>query len=179
MKSKTKQTLLILHIVSWILFIGLCIQTGAILYSFFVSLAINPEAAKNLHLGLNLSNLYANDTGRYISLVSFFIVLSAMKAYIFYLMIKIFLKLNLVHPFSKEVGSLIDKISYTALSIGVLGLISNGYSDWLMRRGIEMPDLHRYLGGAGEFLLLAAIVFCIAQIFKRGIEIQTENELTV
>jgi hypothetical protein len=48
-----------------------------------------------------------------------------------------------------------------------------------MKRGVELRGLHRYLGGTGEFLFLAGIVFVIAQIFKRGIEIQTENELTV
>jgi hypothetical protein len=179
MKSKTRQILIILHILSWILFIGLCVQAGAILYSSFVSLAINPEGAKNLHLGLNLSSLYSYDKGHYIALVAFFIVLSALKAYIFYVIIKIFLKINLVHPFNKEVGSLIVKIGNTALSIGIVGVAGNAYSEWLIRKGVELPELHRYLGGTGEFLFLAAVVFFIAQIFKRGIELQTENELTV
>ena len=168
-----------MHIVSWIIFIGLCIKTGDILFSFFVSLAINPEGAKNLHMGLNLSGLYDFDRGHYITVVSYIICLSALKAYLFYLVIKIFLKINLVQPFSTEMSSLISKISRVALGVGILTLIANGYCKWLIKRGVDFPDLEDYLGGAGEFLLLAAIIFIIAQIFKRGIEIQSENELTV
>ncbi|HEV8506044.1 MAG TPA: helix-turn-helix domain-containing protein [Chitinophagaceae bacterium] len=37
-----------LHVIAWIVFLGLCVKTGAILYSFFVSLAINHEGAKNI-----------------------------------------------------------------------------------------------------------------------------------
>jgi hypothetical protein len=44
---------------------------------------------------------------------------------------------------------------------------------------VSFPDLQAYVGGAAEFLLLGGIIFMIAEVFKRGIEIQTENELTV
>jgi len=56
---------------------------------------------------------------------------------------------------------------------------ANKYCDWLTKKGVTFPDLQPVLSGAGEFLLLGAIIFIIAQVFKRGIEIQTENELTV
>jgi hypothetical protein len=58
MKIATKQVLRILHVIAWIIFLGLCIKTGSILYSFFVSLFINTIAAKNIHMGLDLSDLY-------------------------------------------------------------------------------------------------------------------------
>nr|WP_294935419.1 DUF2975 domain-containing protein [uncultured Flavobacterium sp.] len=179
MKTKTKQILSVMHVIAWIIFLGLCIKTGAILYSTFVSLYINPVGAQNLHLGLDLSGLYNFDKGHYVSLVLFIVLLSALKALIFYLLIKIFLKINFVHPFSTEVSVLISRISYIALSIGILTLIANSYCDWLTKGGISFPDLADYLGGAGEFLLLGGIVFMIAQVFKRGMEIQSENELTV
>jgi hypothetical protein len=52
---KTNQILQILKVASWIMFIGLCIKTGAMIISFFVSLFINPEGAKDLYMGMNLS----------------------------------------------------------------------------------------------------------------------------
>jgi len=179
MKSRTKQVLLILHIIAWIIFIGLCIKTGSILYSFFVSLAINSAGAKNLHLGLDLSDLYRFNTRHYVTIVMYIIFLSALKAYLFYLVIKIFLKINFVSPFSTEVSFLISKIGQVALGIGILTLVAVGYVAWLTKKGVTFPDLRQYLGGAGEFLLLGGIIFIIAQVFKRGIEIQSENELTV
>jgi hypothetical protein len=179
MKSSTKLILAMLHVIAWIVFLGLCVKTGAIAYSFFVSLAINHEGAKNLYLGLNLSGLYNFDTGHYVTVAAFIIVLSALKAYLFYLAIRIFQKINLVNPFSEDVSLLISRIGYLAVGIGILTVIANKYCDWLVKKGVAFPDLQSVLSGAGEFLLLGGIIFIIAQVFKRGIEIQTENELTV
>lgn len=179
MKTKTKNILSIMHVIMWIVFIGTCIKTGAILYSFFVSLVINAIAAKDLHLGLNLSELYQYNSSHYIGMVSFVICLYALRAYITYLVIKIFLKINLVNPFSNDVASLIKKISGVAFLIGILTIVANSYSNWLMKREIPLNNLHEYLQGKAEFLFMAGIVFIIAQVFKRGIEIQSENELTV
>jgi hypothetical protein len=179
MKPTTKLILTILHVIAWIIFLGLCIKTGAILYSFFVSLAINPQGAKNLYMGLNLSELYHFDIGYYVIIGSCIILVSAAKAFLFYLVVRIFLKINFVSPFSKDVSLLISGIGYLAIGIGILTFITVKNCDWLARKGVAFPDLQPLLGGAGEFLLLGAVIFIIAQVFKRGIEIQTENELTV
>src|SRR5262245_7913052 len=104
MKSKTKNLFSVMNVLTWIVFIGLCIETGAILYSFFVSVFINAEGAKNLYMGLNLFELKSFDIGHYSALMSIIIFLSALKAYIFYLVIEIFLKINFVHPFSTKVS---------------------------------------------------------------------------
>ena len=111
MKIETKQILTIIHILAWIIFIGVCLKTGAILNSFFISsffisLFINPVAAENLHLGLNLSDLYHFNITHYTIIVTLIIFLSALKAYIFYLVIKIFSKINFVNPFNTEISVL-------------------------------------------------------------------------
>lgn len=49
-----KTLLGITNILSWIIFIGLCIQTGALLFSYCVSMFIHSEAAKNINLDLDL-----------------------------------------------------------------------------------------------------------------------------
>ena len=175
MKSKTNQVLTAMNIVSWIVFIGLCIQTGALLITSFISLFVNPEAAQNLYLGLDLSELYTKDKRQYLYILSFIIGLSALKAYLFYLVIRVFKKLNLNHPFSPTVVSLITKISHIALGTGIVGLIAENYSKWSLHRGVAVEQ---DWGSAG-FLFLAGIIFIIALVFKRGTEIQSENELTI
>jgi hypothetical protein len=77
------------------------------------------------------------------------------------------------------VSLLISRISYVALGVGILTLTANGYSEWLINGGVALPTLQQYLGGGAEFLFFAGIIFFIAQVFKKGIEIQSENELTV
>lgn len=85
----------------------------------------------------------------------------------------------MVHPFSTEVSLLISRISYLALEIAIVTAVGNNYCIRLVRRGADLLNLHEYLGGAGEILFLGGIIFIIAQIFKTGIEIQSENELTI
>lgn len=83
-------------------------------------------------------------------------------------------------PFSKEVGSFIFKISYLALLIGLFSFWGVKYTEWLIKQGVKMPDTqHLRLSGADVWLFMSVSLFVIAQIFKRGIEIQSENELTV
>jgi hypothetical protein len=178
MKKKTHELLLIMQVLTWIIYIGLCIKTGALLISFFVGEFINPEAANNLHLGLNLFNLRQFSTTHYFIMVLLVIALWALKAGMFYLVIKIFSKLNLIQPFSNQVATLIRRISYVALSIGIVAVIATEYSKWLVKQGISINALPEYVSGA-EFLFFAGIIFIIALVFKKGIEIQTENELTI
>ena len=43
-----------------------------------------------------------------------------------------------------------------------------------------MPEVqYLRLGGADVWLFMGVILFVLAQMFKRGIEIQSENDLTV
>ncbi len=175
MKINTNRVLSIMKIISRVVFIGLCIKTGVLLITSLFSLFMNPEAAGNLYLGLDLSEMYATNRWYYVNTLSFIVALSALKAYLFYLVTKIFLKFNLNHPFTPTVVSLIGKISHIALGIGVVALIAQSYSERLLHRGLEIDQNW----GSEEFLFLAGIIFIIALVFKRGVEIQLENELTI
>ena len=49
-----------------------------------------------------------------------------------------------------------------------------------MGQGMPMADLDALnLAGADVWLFMAVILFVIAQIVKRGIELQAENDLTI
>ena len=86
----------------------------------------------------------------------------------------------MAQPFSRELGRLTFQISYLSLLIGLFCLWGAKYAEWFVKQGVKMPDIqHLRLDGADVWLFMGVILFVIAQIFKRGIEIQTENELTV
>lgn len=167
-----------LNVASWIIFLGFCIQTGALIFNYIFSL-YKPIATQNLHLGLNLSEIYEQSKFLYTSLFSLVIVLSAIKAHLFFLVVKIFMKMNLVKPFSEEMSKYISKIGYYALSIGLLGYIAYQYSKGLIRKGYNVDAIDYYWNDSDAFLLMSAILFVIAMIFRKGIELQNENELTV
>ncbi|GGG53657.1 DUF2975 domain-containing protein [Bizionia arctica] len=179
MKTQTDLILTAMKVIFWVVFIGLCIKTGALLISFIVSLAVNPEAASNLYLGLDLSELQNTNQWYYIHVASFIISISALKGYLAFLVLKIFSKIDFKKPFTEATSLLISKISHIALGIGVLAIIASRYNIWLIRSKESILDTQYYLDGGKEFLLLAGIIFIISLIFKKGIDLQTENELTV
>ncbi len=77
-------------------------------------------------------------------------------------------------------GRFIFNLSYLSLAAGLFSWWGVKYADWLITKGIAMPDMQTLrLAGADVWLFMGVVLFVIAQIFKRGIEIQTENELTI
>jgi hypothetical protein len=179
MKTKTKQFLLVMKVLTWAVFFGLCIKTGAILYTYLVSVLGDSVAANDLYMGLDLSNLKSYDPAHYSTMVFLIIIISALKAFMFYYVIKIFMNINYESPFSETIGALIRKISYVAISIGLLASIATKYSEWLIHKGINLPNALHYVYGGAEFIFFAGILFIISLVFKTGIEYQEELDETV
>jgi hypothetical protein len=105
-----------------------------------------------------------------------------LRAWLFYLIIKILhdKKLNMAQPFNREAGRFVFRIAYLALFIGLHSWCGVKYTGWLVIQGVKMPDIqYLRLGGADVWLFMGVTLLVIAHIFKRGIEIQSENELTV
>ena len=173
-QTKTEQMLIVLHILAWLAFVGLMIECGAILISYTISCS-NPAGAKNLYNGLNLYDLRQFNFWYYTGAVSYMVVLSILKALVSYQVIKILSKFNLKNPFSLEVAGRLEKISYIALGTWVVTLLSNVYIGWLQKITGKLYVTQL----SGEFIFMVALVFVIAQVFKRGVEIQSENDLTV
>jgi len=182
MQVSTKQVLKILYILSWIIFVGVCIEAGGSIFSAFYTLEINSINAKTFWVGNDLSALYKYDRGHFFAETLLISIASVLKACMFYLIIKILhdKKLDISQPFSVEVRQFIFRISGLAFGIGLFTAWGVKYTEWLVKQGVTMPDTqHLRLGGADVWFFMAVILFVIAQIFKKGIEIQTENDLTI
>lgn len=177
-KWETQPVLMLLTIVIWSIFIGLCIKGGSLLFTSVYSL-FSPSVAKDLYKGLDLSVFREWHTGYYIVAVSLLIGISASKAYIFFLVIRVFLKIDLVHPFSKEVSILISNIGKVTVQVGVLTIIAASYFVWLSSKTFHSPLTSGFLSGSAEYLIMGAVIYAIAMVFKRGVEIQADNDLTV
>ncbi|MFL5742001.1 MAG: DUF2975 domain-containing protein [Flavisolibacter sp.] len=174
MRTKTQKLLAAMNVLSWITFIGLMIKAGAILISYCISM-FNPEGSKNLYSGLDLYGLRQYSFFHYNLNVCLMIALFVLQGYIAFLVIRALSRIKLSNPFTAELSKVLEQISYFMLATWVLAMIFNLQSAWLMK---QVSGLRENLI-SGEFIFLAGVVFVIAQIFKRGVEIQTENELTV
>jgi hypothetical protein len=182
MEITTRQILKILYIFSWIIFAGVSILAFGFIFSTIYTLIANPVTLKTFWDGADLSDLYKADRVYFFIIASLMSITSLIKAFMFYLIVKILhdKKLNLLQPFNKEIGSFIFQLSYLAFGIGILSGYALNHTKFLIERGIRIPDLEvMHLGGSDVWLFMAVILFIIAHIFKRGIEIQSENELTI
>jgi hypothetical protein len=179
MKTKSTYILKILHIIAWVVFLGLCIKAGALLYSFWVSMHLNEIAAKNLYMGLNLFELKAVDDLAYQTLVLSIVAIIIAQALLFYTVIQIFRKINFISPFDESISKLIKKMAFCSLIIGLISVFSIAYSEQISNSGMQYPHLSEHIGQGNTFLFFSGILYFIYQLFLRGIELQKENDLTL
>ena len=112
-----------LRIVTWVIFIGLCIEAGGLVVNFIFSL-YNPEFVQNLYQKLDLSEMYERSKWAFFGMYSFILVISILKAILFYVVIILVTKINLSKPFSSFVSRRVSQISYYTLSIGLLSYLA-------------------------------------------------------
>jgi hypothetical protein len=178
MAKKNNFVFIVLSIVAWVIFVGLCVEAGGLIVNFIFSL-YKPEFVQNLYQKLDLSEMYNLSKWAFFSMYTFILVISILKAYLFYKVIILIHKLDLSKPFNSFVSKQITQISFFTLSIGLLSYIARETAKNLLHRGYEIDQLNQFWVDSEAFILMAAVVYVIATIFKKGLEIQNENDLTV
>jgi hypothetical protein len=99
-----------------------------------------------------------------------------MHAAVWYSIILVLSGLNLKNPFSKNVAKILENISIQLLGIWVVTVVGEQSIRWIAKNsGLDIGTLP----AEHEYLFFAGIIYVISQVFKRGIELQEENELTV
>lgn len=176
--ANTRFIFQVLHVIAWIFFVGLCIEAGGIIVNFIFSI-YNPEFVSKLYQKLDLSELYNRSKWIFFSMYSFIIVIALLKVLLFYTVIMLLLKLDLSKPFSSFVSTQISQISYYTLSIGIMCLIAAQTTKNLDHHGYDVERLYQFWNDGQAFILMSAVVYVISTIFKKGVELQNENDLTV
>ncbi|MDP2888600.1 MAG: DUF2975 domain-containing protein [Bacteroidota bacterium] len=167
-----------LHIVAWIIFVGLSIEAGGLIVNFIFSLN-KPEFVQNLYQKLDLSQMYNLNEWVFFGVYGFILIIAILKAHLFYIVILLISKLNLLKPFNNDVAGRIKNISYYTLSIGLISYMAQQTTKNLPHYGFEIDILNQFWADSQAWILMAAVIYVIATIFSRGVEIQNENDLTV
>lgn len=167
-----------LKIIAWVIFVGLCIEAGGLIVNFIFSL-YKPESIPYLYQKLDLSEMYDRSKWVFFGMYSYILVISVLKAILFYVVIRLMSKLNLAAPFNQFVSSQITLISYYTFSIGLFSYAARQTAKNLQHHGFEIDALDQFWEDSQAFILMAAVIYIIATIFTRGVEIQNENDLTV
>ena len=167
-----------LYIVAWLIFVGLSIEAGGLMVNFFFSL-YNPEFVQNLYQKLDLTEMYKDSRLAFFGIYSFILTISILKACLFYIVIRLMHTMDLSKPFNTFVARQISQISYYTFSIGLLSYIARQSAKNLMHHGFVTDNLNQFWADSQAFILMGAVIYIIATIFKKGIDIQNENDLTV
>lgn len=170
---KTKRILKIMHVFAWIAFIGLSIKAGAIIISYLVSLG-NEEASKVLYEGMNLVAYKQNSLVHYSIIVWYRVIQFSLQAYIAFLVVRLLSNLNINRPFNLNALKAMQTISYSLLLMWAIVVAHNIHVGILeASTGIKATLL------SSEFIYIAGIVYVFSLLFKRGLELQSENDLTI
>jgi hypothetical protein len=167
-----------LYIVAWLIFVGLSIEAGGLLVNFYFSL-YEPEFVIHLYQKLDLNDIYKAQKMVFFGIYSFILFISIFKAVLFYKVIHLMHKMDLAKPFSDFVARQILQISYFTLSIGFLAYLGREFAKNLRHYGFATDDLNPFWSDSQGFIIMGALVYIIATIFKKGVTLQNENDLTV
>lgn len=181
MKTQTEKILNILRVIAWIGYVG-SILIAVIVGIFTIYSFIVPDANFTKNIDISDAKLsFRTLKNDFLGMLIFYYILSLIKIYF---VIKIWklakdalTNININNPFSSKTSIIVEKIAYLMIVIGVINFIIGQYVivlEGLITNHFKYsfsPDL-TYLFGIG-------IIYLISQIFKRGVELQEENELTV
>jgi hypothetical protein len=177
MKAKTERILMFSKFLALIGGIWYSILCGSQLLTL-VSSFINPEWAKRTYeADLNIFSIHEHSIGFYVYAMCLTIAILALKAFIWYVVFELLSKLKLQTPFSMEVEKKLERIAYLLFAVWIVSSIFwKLYVYYLYKAtGIQLSTNN----SGDEYLFMYAIIYIISQVFKRGIEIQEENQLTV
>lgn len=177
MRTKTETILMVSKFLALLGSIWYSILCGSQLLTLVASF-INPDWAKRTYeADLNIFSIREHSIGFYVYAMCLTIAVSAIKALIWYVVFELLLKLKLQAPFSMEVEKKLERIAYLLLGVWIVSSIFwKIYIYYLSKStGIQLPTNN----SGDEYLFMAGIIYIISQVFKRGIEIQEENQLTV
>lgn len=176
MKTKTQKILEVLRIVSWVVFIGSAVAAMVQIIAFAISF-IEPDTAMTItSKTIKLTELRKTHLMEYVFLVALLLVMAVLHMNVWQKVKDLLTGINLNSPFSSKISDLLEKIGYLLFSIWLVGFIVGIYTDQLSK---QIEGLKNNFDIDFNYLFISGIVYIISQVFKRGIELQNENDLTV
>ena len=182
MKPNSTLILEILKIFIWICTLLLCIGLSMMIFLFFTTIfGIDIGSMKEMKISLNIANQKIKDIqslekGKLLFVLAYTILLGSLELILLIYVIKILKKFNLNHSFSIEIYFLIEKIAKLALTIGCTSVIFSFIYDFITGKSSISLD---FSNENIRFFLFAGVVYIIAQVYKKAVDLQEENDLTV
>jgi len=172
--TRTTRILATMRVIAWIVFISLMVETGLFLVTYVIS-CYSPDIVSKMYRGMELYDLMAFDFRHYSATAIMRITYTVLKTWAAYLTVSVLDDVKLAHPFTLSIARLLERISITLLIAGGVAIVNNAHDRWLT----ENLGIHSWEMSIEGFLVTAGLVFVIAKIFRRGVELQSEHDLTI
>jgi hypothetical protein len=169
MKESSEWLFKAMRIFAWIVFIWFLVKAGAMIMSFGASVN-NPEGAKDMYRGLDLSRYYEASFAHYTIIVFYYIIRYLLLAYMALFATRLLSVATLKNLFSASVAEILQKMSNTALGIFIISIIYNIHVEMLARYAtIEADSL------SITSIFLAGMVCVLSILFKKSVDSRMET----
>ncbi|QIA08140.1 DUF2975 domain-containing protein [Draconibacterium halophilum] len=172
--TRTQQVLAVMKFLVYLSITWYFLKMGGIVFMSLAFLA-QGKPLTDLFFMQDWFNLLETNPEYYTLIIVLVISRSLLNISIWIMVLRLLKRIQLSNPFTKEVIERLERISYLLFSIWILSISAGGFFAWLGEKAGELNDSWDH----GPYLFMAGLVFIISQIFKRGVELQSENDLTV
>ncbi|MCY0978796.1 DUF2975 domain-containing protein [Chryseobacterium wangxinyae] len=182
MKSTSNLIIEILTVFIWIYTFVLCIALAALIFTLMTTLlGIDIGTMKEMKITINLgsekiTNVQALGKIKMILILAYAIISGILELLLLTFVIKILRKFKQNQYFSIEIYFLISKIAKFALVIGCISLLAVFINQLFSGSFIISMDVNN---DNFKFFIFAGIVYIIAEVYKKAVDIHSENELTI
>ncbi len=174
MKNQSNFILTLLRIAFWFTFIGLLISLLSIIW-VLISHHFHWEMPRKYYSGINFTDVFNKDRVSFNVVLTIEFINTFLKLIIIWYSIKILKNLNFQNPFSEVFLSLINKISFAAMIVGILSLFLIGY----VEKFVDNKLLLSTQIGDSNYLVIAGIIYIVGQLYKKALDLKSENDLTI
>lgn len=165
----------IMNVIFWLVFIGASINAGGVLFAILDSFTSKPFDPKLLYTKLDLTQVMSSNIWHYRQIITLLFLVKFTQAVICYFVVKITLELKFENPFSDNIVNLLYKIRILAAFGALFSLIARSYSEYFAKSNFTIPIVWT----VNEFLFFAGVIFILEKVFRKGFDLQSENDLTV
>lgn len=174
MKNLSKMTLVFLKFIFMVTLIGLFISLISILW-VYISHYFHWTLQRKYFSSINFTKIFNEDTNAFNIILICSFITTFLKIDLVNKLIKILKKLNIQNPFEDVFYSLIISIGKISLILGIINWMLYFYIELYVKNELILS----YQVTELNFLYLSALLFIVGQVYKKAIDLKSENDLTI
>lgn len=182
MKLNSDFILEILNFFIWIYTIVVSLVLSFLIVLFLMTLfGIDIGNMKDMKINVDfgnekITNIQTLEKGKLLLILAYSIVMGTLQLLVMTYIIKILKKIKLNQYFSAEIYFLISKIARLAFVLGCISLLVSFVTEFFSGKFSVSIDISNK---NFQFFLFAATVYIIAEVYKKAVDLKSENDLTI